>query len=124
MRRRAARSTSFALLATVAALALAASADAVCDNSAYWNIASQYHTPGEGHACFAFGPSGGESLLSTFGGWYPTIRGFSATAGGSWTFSFLVGFKIRFYLTAPSQKVGVQNNHPETLWVNAQHLDW
>jgi hypothetical protein len=112
------------VLVALLSFAFASSADAVCDTSAYWNIASQYHAPGEGHACLSFGPSAGESLLSTFGSWYPTIRGFTATASGSWTFSFLVGYNVRFYLTSAAQKVGVQNNHPETLWVNSQHLDW
>jgi hypothetical protein len=112
------------LAAVAAAYGVAApSALAVCDNSAYWNIASQYHSPGEGHACYQFGPSTGETVLSTFDGGYSTIRAFSATAGGSWTDSALIQYNVPYRFFAVSDKIGVQNNHSTTIWVNSKHTD-
>jgi hypothetical protein len=111
-----------AAMAAVSGIA-APSASAVCDNGAWWNIASQNHSPGEGHSCNIFGPSTGETVLSTFDGGYSTIRAFCSTAGGSWTQSALIQYNVPFRFFECSPLVGVQNNHPNTIWVNSRHND-
>ena len=114
-----------ALLVAVAAAygVAAAPAHADCVNSQYWNIDSQYNSPGEGHSCVQFGPYPEECVLSTFGGGYNTIRGFTSTAGGSWTDSALITYNVEWEFYDANDKVGVQNNHSNTIWVNALHHD-
>jgi hypothetical protein len=111
------------VLIAVACGVAAGSALADCDNSAYWNIASQFHSPSEGHSCAQFGPSTGETVTSTFDGGYSTIRAFSSTNGGSWTDSALIQYNVPFRFFVVSDKIGVQNNHPTTIWVNSEHND-
>ena len=112
------------LLAVAAAYGAAApSARADCDNSNYWNIASQWHSPGEGHSCDEFHTYASECVLSTFGGGYSTIRAFTSTTGGTWTNSALIDYNVTFEFFEADPKVGIQNNHSNTIWVNSLHND-
>lgn len=112
------------LVAVAAAYGIAAPpAQADCVNSQYWNIASQYHSPGEGHSCTEFHTYASECVLSTFGGGYSTIRAFTSTAGGTWTNSALIDYNVTFEFFESDDKIGVQNNHSNTIWVNSLHND-
>jgi hypothetical protein len=93
-----------AVLVAVAAVygVAAAPAQAVCD---------QFHTYDT------------ECVLSTFGGGYSTIRAFTSTAGGTWTASALIDYNLQFEFYPADDKVGVQNNHANTIWVNSLHTD-
>jgi hypothetical protein len=114
-----------AVLAAVAAVAGVAAPSAMssdCDTGAYWNVLSRYLGSGVGQSCNTFGPSTGETEVSTFGGGYSTIRGFCSDHNGTWTQSVLLQYNVawRFF---SCEFVGVYNNHPDLIWVNAHHND-
>jgi hypothetical protein len=110
-----------AALVAVAGVAAPRVIAADCDNSAYWNVLSRYVSPSTGQSCNAQGPTSGETETSTFGGGYSTIRGFCSTSGGTWTQSVLLQYNVGFRFFSCAPYVGVYNNHPDTIYVNAEH---
>lgn len=111
-----------AAMAAVLGVAAPSALAADCDNSTYWNVLSRYLGSGVGKSCNGFGPSTGETEVSTFGGGYSTIRGFCSDANGNWTQSVLLQYNVamRFF---SCEWIGVYNNHPDMIWVNAHHND-
>lgn len=92
-----------------------------CNDAQYWNVLSRYLSPSTGQSCATQGPTSGETETSTFGGGYSTIRGFCSTAGGTWTQSVLLQYNVGFRFFSCTPFVGVYNNHPDTIYVNAEH---
>lgn len=116
--------TAAALAATVAG-SVGAGAALACDTS-YWNLGCHFYSPQEGYTGTDFCCSADEAVHSTFDT-YTTVKAIMTTAGGTWEDTFILPYNETWYTTvhhAGSDKVGCQNQHTGTMFVNCRHFDW
>ena len=94
-----------------------------CDTS-YWNISCRNYDPHTGAKATVFMPSIWDTVYSTFNN-YDTVRVILTTSGGSWLDSADIdyGWAYTFVQTSSTNKVGCQNNHDGTQYINCRHYD-